>query len=76
MITMNEYESCFKAFSGEQGKRTQPNYCIEGYRFNSKTDERQDMNRYQDWFTWNGGCSELIPRKRRKRCSPKREQLA
>ena len=39
---MNKYEQCFLTFQGDQGKLKQPNYCIEGYSFNSKTDERLD----------------------------------
>ena len=58
---MNKYEQCFLTFQGDHGKRKQPNYCMEGYRLDSKTDERlKDVPRCQDWFTWNGGQNQAV----------------
>lgn len=66
---MNEYEQCFRTFQGDNGKRKQPNYCIEGIRYSSKTDERlPDTPMCKYWLgNWNGGCFDLKPLRQRRR---------
>lgn len=67
---MNHYEICFQAWCGEPGrfKHKLSNYCKEGYRTNSETDERQSNEKCPDWVS---RCSELRPRKRRGGWEPK-----
>lgn len=63
---MNKYELCFHAWHGELGKRKHflTTYCKEGFRTDSKTDARLSNKRCVDWYgSWNGGCSDLKPRK-------------
>lgn len=76
MITMTK-EQCFRTFQGDHGKRKQPDYCIEGIRYDSKTNVKLDIPRCQYWLgDWNGGCIDLIPRKQRRLSGPKRGVLA
>ena len=75
---MNKYELCFHSSHGEPGKHKHflTYYCKEGYRRDSKTDERlADVPWCKYWFTWNGGCSDLKPRKVRGGWVPRGKRL-
>lgn len=53
---MNNYEKCFRGWYGENGKRFKPCYCLKGYNYDSKTDEKLDTPFCQDWY---GRCEYL-----------------